>query len=79
MLLSLFEKILAWRERIHIKRAVRSIRASLDMVGVDMSSVSDEQIEKGTVEFANIVSKTGISCTEASAAFSRMGEIDVRH
>ena len=61
------------RKRIRSKKEIiASIRGSLLFFGYDVSNLSDEEIEKGTVKFAEYVSQTGMTAKECMDAFTNI-------
>jgi len=75
MLVSLISKAkcsIAERKR---KAALSRIRKELSFWGVDTDGLTDEELEKGVVEFCRSLSKTGMTVEECAKALDAIAEV----
>ncbi len=62
-----------WQRRRH-KKALLNIRMGLLSLGIDVSNLSDEEIERSVQNMSRALGESGIKASEFERAFKRFGE-----
>ena len=62
-----------WWEQRKRKMAITRIRAELSFWGVDVSNMSDEELERRVIEFGHTIASLGVTTDEAVAGLVKMG------
>lgn len=65
-------RFVMWFEHRKRKKAISNIRVEMLLFGYDISYMTDEDIEKGIMQFANLISNSGVKAKEAGEALRKM-------
>lgn len=68
----MFHEIKNYFKHRRKKKAIKSIRETAAYLGHDLSDITDEEIEQGTVRFSKLIVQSGFTAREVQDAFKSL-------